>query len=250
MIIDHPGFEDIPALRALWKEAFSDTDDFLDLFFREAFAPERALAVKEGNAVLAALYWFDCICEKAPCVYVYAVATKKEHRGKGICRFLMAKLHQEMDSLGKSAVLVPADEGLRPFYARLGYRNFGGRDEIFCHAEGAPVAAEKLSADDYMQKRRQLLPSGGILQEGETQSLLQNMLTFYGGEGWLLAGCYSEGEWRFPEFLGDRGLLPGILQGLSIPAARIYAAGETPFAMLRSGKKAGALPGYFAFALD
>ena len=57
MIIDHPDLGDIPALRALWKEAFPDTDAFLELFFTQAFAPERALAVKEGNEVLVLLHF-------------------------------------------------------------------------------------------------------------------------------------------------------------------------------------------------
>ena len=55
MIIEHPGKKDIPKLRALWQEAFSDTDAFLDLFFTQIFAPERSLAVKEGETLLAAL---------------------------------------------------------------------------------------------------------------------------------------------------------------------------------------------------
>lgn len=250
MIIDHPDFRDIPALRGLWKEAFSDTEEFLDLFFREAFAPARALAVKEGENVLAALYWFDCLWEENACVYLYAVTTQKEHRGKGICRALMEKLHKEMDVAGKSTVLVPADEGLRGFYARMGYRNFGGMDEIPCCAAGTPVTAEKLPTDIYMQKRKQLLPKGGILQEGETLPLLRKMYCFYGGENWLLAGYEREGQWIFPEFLGDRSLLPGILQELGIPSAKVFVDGKAPFAMYRAGCEDISAPGYFAFALD
>lgn len=250
MIIDHPDLGDIPALRALWKEAFPDTDAFLELFFTQAFAPERALAVKEGNEVLAALYWFDCKWEQNPCVYVYAVATQKEHRGKGICRALMAQLHKEMDMAGKSTVLVPANDGLREFYARLGYENFGGMETLVCYASAQAVTAEKLTAEAYAQKRRVLLPKGGILQEEETLRLLQNLYAFYGGENWLLAGCESDGMWIFPEFLGEKNLLPGILQALEISFAKVSVAGKTPFAMFRAGKEGISAPGYFAFALD
>ena len=31
----------IPGLRELWKKAFGDTDEFLDLFFSTAYSPDR-----------------------------------------------------------------------------------------------------------------------------------------------------------------------------------------------------------------
>ena len=45
MIIKSPETRHIPQLRQLWKEAFGDTDDFLDVFFSVAFAPERSRCV-------------------------------------------------------------------------------------------------------------------------------------------------------------------------------------------------------------
>ena len=250
MIIEHPACKDVPALRSLWKEAFSDTDAFIDLFFDRGFAPERSLTVKEGENVLAALYWFYCAWEENQSAYIYAVATKKEHRGKGICRAMMDRLHEDMEKMGRSTVLVPVDENLRTFYARMGYGNFGGMDEEIYHPKGTPVLAQKLSVTDYMQKRKGLLPEGGIVQEGEVLPFLESMLTFYGGESWLLAGYQDGGKWIFPEFLGDIALLPGILNTLEIPFARVCTAGERPFAMYRGATELQELPRYFAFALD
>ena len=60
MIIDHPTTTQIPQLRSLWKEAFGDSDAFLDIFFQRAFSPQRCCCVTQGDAVVAALYWFDC----------------------------------------------------------------------------------------------------------------------------------------------------------------------------------------------
>ncbi|MBQ3000365.1 MAG: GNAT family N-acetyltransferase [Oscillospiraceae bacterium] len=250
MIIDHPTEKDIPALRALWREAFSDPDTFIELFFTRGFAPERSLTVKEGEKVLAALYWFDCAWEENESAYIYGVATKMEHRGKGLCNRLMDRLHRDMEKMGKSTVLVPVNESLRAFYAQMGYRDFGGMEEaLYCPA-GAPVAVERLSATDYMQKRKGLLPAGGIAQEGETLPFLEGMLTFYGGEGWLLAAYQEEGKWICPEFLGDKALLSGILKALDIPSAMVRIAGERPFAMYRPMHKEEKGPAYFAFALD
>jgi hypothetical protein len=101
-----------------------------------------------------------------------------------------------------------------------------------------------------MQKRRALLPHGSILQEGEVLPFLEGMITFFGGENWLLAGGKMEDAWIFPEFLGDIALLPGILNTLEIPFARVCTAGERPFAMYRGATELQELPRYFAFALD
>ena len=38
MRIDHPDLGQIPELRQLWKEAFGDSDAFLDAFFMVAFS--------------------------------------------------------------------------------------------------------------------------------------------------------------------------------------------------------------------
>ena len=58
--VGKPRKEQIPKLRALWKEAFGDTDDFLDSFFETAFDKERCRCVVIDGEVAAALYWFDC----------------------------------------------------------------------------------------------------------------------------------------------------------------------------------------------
>ena len=53
MIFESPDRGRIPALRALWKEAFGDTDLFLDGFFEYGFSPNRCrCVVKAVSAVL------------------------------------------------------------------------------------------------------------------------------------------------------------------------------------------------------
>ena len=60
MTIDRPLPEQLPQLRGLWKEAFGDTDAFLDIFFHRAFSRNRCRCVTLNGQVVAALYWFDC----------------------------------------------------------------------------------------------------------------------------------------------------------------------------------------------
>lgn len=246
MIIEHPVREDVPALRRLWKQAFGDTDAFLDSFFSLAFSVDRAMIAREENKVVGALYWLDCRWDESALWYIYAVATDKDYRGRGICTALMSRTHEEASSAGKGTVLVPVENSLRTFYGRLGYQNFGGIDEETYYAAGTPVAAAKISAYAYAEKRRELLPKNGILQEGDFLPFLDANMHFYWGDGWLL----TVGDDFAPEFLGDKALLPGILKALEIPKARVRCAGKTPFAMYRGTEGNGAAPGYFAFALD
>ena len=246
MTIENPLVSDVPVLRALWKEAFSDPDAYLDSFFSLAFSPERALVVRDNENILAALYWLDCSFLGKTVAYVYAVATKKEHRGKGLCKAMMAELHSRVER----TILVPADDALRTFYGRLGYRDFGGMEEILCYPGGAAIKAEKLTAGSYAQKRRNLIPAGGVLQEGIFLPFLEANLDFYGGDGWLLAIVQEQDKAFAPEFLGDKTLLPGILKGLQCKEAKVRHPGKTPFAMYWSADGGNSQPGYFAFALD
>ena len=123
MKIDAPSATHIPHLRSLWKEAFGDTDAFLDAFFDAAFSPDRCRCVWDENHPVAALYWLDHTCNGEKFAYIYAVATRKSHRRQGLCHALMARTHEDLAAAGYAgALLVPATEALAQYYAAMGYR--------------------------------------------------------------------------------------------------------------------------------
>ena len=99
MRIDQPAPTHIPALRQLWQEAFGDSDAFLDGFFDTAFSPDRCLCVFEED-LAAAVYWFDCRFAGRKIAYLYALATKKSHRGRGIARALMEETVARLQKTG------------------------------------------------------------------------------------------------------------------------------------------------------
>ncbi len=247
MIIEKATPGDEPALRELWQEAFSDTDGFLDEFFS---LPYQCLAAKDGEAVVGAAYWFHCICRGEPMAYLYAVATRKTRRGEGICTRLLKALHTRLAETCRATLLVPGEEGLRSFYRKLGYRDFGGRREITVLPGSGILSAEALTVEEYARRRRELLPLGGVEQVGNTLPFLESFLQFYGGEGWLLAGSVEAGVFTAPEFLGDPRLLGDIFHTLNLPGGSVYVAGETPFGMYCPIMENVSAPTYFAFALD
>ena len=250
MEIRYPCEQDIPGLRKLWKQAFGDTDEYLDLFFGTAFAPMRSLCVPEGDAVVAAMYWLDAECNGKPIAYLYAVATAEASRGRGLCRRLTEQAHRLLRQRGYAgAILVPAEPGLFIMYEKMGYRTCAAVSQ-WQAAAGEPIALQSLTAAEYAARRRALLPSGAVLQEGETLALLAGMGRFYGGENVLLAAV-PDGDFLWvPELLGDKAKSPGIVAALGAKTGKFRGPGETlPFAMYCAFDGSPA-PTYLGFALD
>ena len=246
MNLDHPTLQQVPLLRELWKEAFGDSDDFLDLFFESGFAPGRCLCAMDGDALAAAAYWFPC----GECAYIYAVATAKSHRGRGICHGLMSAIHALLTQQGYAgAIVVPGEESLRGFYGGMGYENFGGIRQWRCGAADRPEPLRQLSADEFAALRRGSLPEGGVVQEGVNLAYLSRLVNFYAGNGFLLAAVMEGTTLYAPELLGNTAAAEGITAAFGAKEGRFRSPGEIPFAMYKvlAGEK---IPTYFGFAFD
>lgn len=251
MNIDHPTSAHIPALRSLFREAFGDSEEFLDIFYSVAFSPDRCLAIWEEDSLAAALYWFDCGCRGHRAAYVYAVATGEAFRGRGLCHALMARLHSLLQEDGYAmAVLVPGSKPLFRLYASMGYEPFGPMQDLSCTAGSEPVPIQEISPEEYAHLRREYLPEGAVLQNGENLAFLQALTRLYAGNGFLLAADVQDGSLFAQELLGDRSAAPGILCCLSCREGHFRVPGGTePFAMYKALVSCEK-PEYFAFAFD
>lgn len=252
MIIKFPESNQIPALRDLWKEAFGDTDSFLDGFFTTAFSPKRCRCVSESGEVLAALYWFDCCLENEKIAYIYAVATRKSHRGKGLCAMLMKDTHTHLKSLGFSgAVLVPSSEPLFGFYEKFGYKTCCYKDSLTVSAGKAKCEIREIDADEFVKIRRQFLPKGGIIQENENIAFLKRLASFYVGEDFLLAARKEKDTLFAFEFLGNPQAAGEILAALDCKKGTFKTNGEgKEFGMFLPFKENTPVPNYLGFAFD
>lgn len=239
----------ITKLRNLWKQAFGDTDDFLDCFFATGFSPDRCHYLTQDGKLAAALYWFDCQLDGRKLAYVYAVATDEAFRSRGMCRKLLAETHQRLRSLGYSgALLVPGSEDLFRLYEKLGYRTCSCITEFTC-AAGAPVALRPVDIQTYAALRRQYLPAGSVLQEGATLDFLARFAEFYAGDGFVLAASLDGPTAYIHELLGTADAA-GITAALGAAQGRIRTPGQgKPFAMYFALDNAPS-PAYFGLALD
>lgn len=251
MGIEHPTPELEPRLRALWKLAFGDSDEFISLFFSTAYAPERCRCICEAGQAAAALHWLDCEFDGQKLAYIYAVATHPDFRGRGLCRTLMADTHAVLTARGYSgAILMPAEPGLRQMYGKMGYRECTRISEFSCTA-GESVPVRQVGREEYAALRRSFLPEGGVIQEGESLAYLETYAAFYAGEDFLLAAAPKKNALNGIEFLGNRDSAPGILGALGYTGGSFRTPGEDiPFAMFCPLSTDEKMPSYLGFAFD
>lgn len=252
MTFDHPTREQLPQLLALWKDAFGDWGGFWELFLETGFSPGRCRCVLENGSIIAALTWLDCRCGGEKMAYVYAVVTHPAHRGRGLCRALLADTHTLLSQAEYSGVLlVPAEPPLRQMYEKSGYEICTFLREFHCTAADSPVSLRAIGPDEYAQLRRRFLPEGGVVQEGESLSFLAAQAQFYTGADFLLAAYSEDSSLTALELLGNIAAAPGILRTLDCKKGSFRCPGEEkPFAMFHPLQDNAVLPGYFGFAFD
>ena len=252
MMLDHPAREQIPQLLALWKAAFGEYNGFWELFLETAFSPRRCRCVMEEGQIQAAACWLDCQWEGRKMAYLYAVVTHPDFRGRGLARRLLADIHDHLRREGyAAALLVPAEEGLREMYRRLGYRDWTTVAEFSCGAAAEPVSLRAIGPGEYAALRRKYLPEGGVVQEGENLAFLAGQAQFYAGEDVLLAAYTQEGVLHGMELLGDPAAAPAVVAALGCETGCFRGpGGEKQFAMLHGLTADVAAPGYFGFAFD
>ena len=247
----HPELQHLPGLRQLWQEAFGDSDAFLDRFFAHGFAPERSLCLTDGKIVAGALYWFPCCCDGKPMAYLYALAVKKCHRGRGFARALVEEAAAILNAQGYAGILlVPGGPELFAMYDRMGFSDILTADTFHVTAGAVPASLRAVSAEEYGALRRKLLPEGGVAQEKENLRFLSSYARLYAGDGFLLAAATEGDRLMGMELLGDRDSAPGILAALGAAHGTFRTPGEShPFAQYRSLDGTPA-PTYFGLAFD
>jgi predicted GNAT superfamily acetyltransferase len=249
---DCPTAAEISALRALWKEAFGDSDEFLNDFFSTAFSPDRSRRIEENGRILSALYWFDCSYSGGKLAYLYAVATAKSARGRGLCRTLMEDTHRHLRSLGYvGAILVPAEPSLYGFYRRMGYADCTSVREFTVSASNNPIALRVLEREEYRAHRRTLLPTDAVLQENENLDFWATQASFFATDDALFTAWIRDGELICSELLGSTDESSRIVSALGCSNGSFRTVGsEKPFTLWYPLKDNLPAPTYFGLSFD
>ena len=222
----------INALCRLWKQAFGDSDDFLDDFFCVAFSEDRCCTIEKDGQVAAMLYWFDCDWDGRKVAYIYAVATDEAYRNQGLCRALMEQTHTHLQACGYAgAVLVPGSLQLFSLYEKLGYAPFCSALTITLDAGEEAVDLALLRQDEYSKRRLPRLPAGSVVQDDLTFDFLATFCNFYVAGDCLFCGGLDKDTFYFQEFLGEPENVPSILKALGAERGTFRIPGDTPLAM-------------------
>ena len=252
MNIDAPQASALPLLRALWKEAFGDGDEFIDTFMSVAYSPQRCRCVSVDGNVAAALYWFDCSCEGQRIAYLYAIATAKAYRGRGFCKALMENTHAHLRALGYSgAVLVPASKGLFDFYGRMGYSVCSYAQELTVEATNESVDFREIDGTDFSSLRRNFLKKGSVIQENENIDFLKTQAKLFAGKDFLIAAGGKGDTLYAMELLGrldSAAAMAGALGYSRLRARR--GVHDRPFAMYLPLVDGAVTPCYFGLPFD
>ena len=252
MTIKAPEISHVPHLRALFAEAFDEEEAFLDDFFDLGFSPERSLALFEGEELLSALYWFDVCCRGEKMAYLYAIATRRSSRGRGLAADLIEEAHSRLRALGYRATLLrPASHTLFGYYRRLGYLDATMISEFKCDSRDTAEKLRPVGLEEYLSLRQRMLPEGSVIQTGEMMRLLARGAELYAADGILLAARRQENRLLGIELLGDRSAAPGILAALGCKEGLFRTPGEgLPFSMYFPLSETATRPEYFGIALD
>ena len=116
--------------RQLMKTVFSDRDEAFDIFFSHVYSPAgNYCRCEEGQVVSAAQalpYRLLYHGQLADTVYLYAVGTLPEFRGRHLISRLFKYMHRGLLCQGRIfSTLLIEQEGLQQMYEKLGYAQVG-----------------------------------------------------------------------------------------------------------------------------
>lgn len=263
MTFDRASAADIPALRQLWTDCFGDPADYVNLYFDHAFAPERVFVLRLEDGLAAMLISFPVTYlaedgDERDGAYLYAVCTRADLRGRGLCKELMAKTEQALAAQGCAfTCLKAASPELTAMYARMGYRaTFTNREYTIGKRQEArgnrSVKLQTVAPEEYYALRQCRLRGAFVDYAPEVlahQARLGRLLSVDGGAAVAALERYGEAA-ICKEYLGDEALLPSLCAALGLEALTVRTPGDTPFAMAKALTDAPVPTGYLAFAFD
>jgi predicted N-acetyltransferase YhbS len=194
---------DVPEAKALWKEAFVDSDAFIDWYFKNKVLRGHSLGAFDEGGLVSVLHMIPFVIrlqgKPVSSLMIAGAATKAERRGEGHMRALLLRALEEMRRRG---VFITH---LYPFKHSF-YERFGWTTVTRVHRSTVTQAPlrrdiEVFETDDYR-----------VLDH-----IYKRMMRAY--DGCVLRGS-REWRWRLGELKADGGHAAVLIRG---DAAAAYA---------------------------
>lgn len=118
---------DYNGLITLWKEAFGDCEEAIRMFLDSRYIADNTVVAEENGRIVSMLFLLEGKLrikgKLYSSYYLYAAATAKSERGRGIMSELLAFAKQTAFDRGVDFIcLKPAEESLYGYYSRFGYK--------------------------------------------------------------------------------------------------------------------------------
>lgn len=169
----------VPQLEALWSATYGDSEEEIDLFFREFYNDKACWCYEVQGRPVSVIYGIPASMTvkkevpPRPVWYLYAGATAAEFRSCGYYRQVMVQAVAELNRAGGQSplvLLVPA-AGLEGYYERIGFQTVLHEDSYYLTQEELgnmnPDAVNRLDASHYKQHRDRFFGGPGYVEWGE-----------------------------------------------------------------------------------
>ena len=195
---------DIPLAKALWKQAFDDTDEFIDWYFANKVLPGQSIGMFD-NGLVSVLHMlpFTVSVQRRPLpsAFIAGAATEKTRRGEGLMRTLLRESLALMRQRG--ILLTHLYPFKHEFYERLGWATYS-------HVRKQSVTAAALS------RRAEVI-------ETADASLLEPLYgkMMRGFDGYVIRS-QREWSWRLGELAVDGGKAAVLIEDDAAAAYMLY----------------------------
>lgn len=151
----------IDNLILLWKEAFNDEEDYIKLLFETLYKDNVLIFAEfDNDRIVSAFYLINSVIRSGNSLldgyYLYAAATLKSHRNKGLMGKLIKEAQMYVASEGKAFIsLVPGEKYLYSYYEKFGFETvmYRGKDLISSVGKSDKTDYSYISFVDYFEKR-------------------------------------------------------------------------------------------------
>lgn len=190
----------------MWTDTFDEKREYLDYFFDNVFDDETTFIYRENNKIVASLYGipYKIKCDENNSIkdvlYLYALATDKDYRKRGIMTRLLEEAYEYSKKKAFSGcILIPANESLFDFYKSRGYVKISSfRSYIINSSEWNKIIKkinlEVVSGSEYGQIIRKILNDNGNIPANDkvTETLVKcyqeyDVKIYRGDSGYVIA---------------------------------------------------------------
>jgi predicted acetyltransferase len=199
---------EIPQAKSLWKEAFGDSDAFIESYFANKILPGNSLGMFDGDLISVVHMIPYKICVQGMLLesaFIAGAATAKRKQGEGLMRTLLL---ESLRLMKKRGIVITH---LYPFKHSF-YEKFGWATYSYVHNKTASKATDRTDAEVVETKSWELLAP-----------LYERMMRGY--DGYVIRE-QREWLWRLEELWADGGKVVLLIKNTAPSAYMLYYNGE------------------------